>query len=144
MPLQEHDGLSMDTVSPETRSRVMAQVRSQRNRSTEWRLRAGLMRAGIRGWTLNPVDIPGKPDFAFREARLLLFADGCYWHGCPRCYRRPSSNTAYWDAKVARNRARDLKTTSQLRRDGWRVLRIWEHQLIAMDSVLRRIESMLR
>ena len=92
----------MDTVSPETRSRVMAQLRSQRNRSTEWRLRASLIRAGIRGWTLNPMDIPGKPDFAFREERLLLFVDGCYWHGCPRCYRRPSSNTDYWDAKVAK------------------------------------------
>lgn len=133
----------MDTVSPETRSRVMARVRSQRNRSTEWRLRACLIRAGIRGWKLNPPDIQGKPDFAFREQRLLLFVDGCYWHGCPKCYRRPSSNTDYWDAKVARNRSRDAKTTAQLRRDGWRVMRIWEHQLSAMDSVLRQVKAAL-
>jgi DNA mismatch endonuclease (patch repair protein) len=104
----------MDTVSPETRSRVMARVRSQRNRSTEWRLRACLIRAGIRGWKLNPPDIHGKPDFAFREQRLLLFVDGCYWHGCPKCYRRPSSNMDYWDAKVTRYRSRDAKTTAQL------------------------------
>jgi DNA mismatch endonuclease (patch repair protein) len=134
----------MDTVSPAIRSRVMAQVRSQRNRSTEWRLRAHLIRAGIHGWKLNSLDIPGKPDFAFSEKRLLLFVDGCYWHGCPKCYRRPSSNTKYWDAKVARNRSRDAKTTSQLRMDGWQVLRIWEHQLSAMDSVLRRIAARLR
>ena len=133
----------MDSVSPEIRSRVMAQVRSQRNRSTEWRLRSALVRSGIRGWTLNPLDIHGKPDFVFRGQRLLLFVDGCYWHGCPRCYRRPSSNTRYWDDKVRRNRARDAKTTAQLKQDGWLVLRIWEHQLCSMDSVLRKIRVAL-
>lgn len=133
----------MDTVSPGIRSRVMAQVRSKGNRSTEWRLRAFLIRTGIRGWNLNPPDICGKPDFAFREQRLLLFVDGCYWHGCPKCYRRPSSNLGYWDAKVARNRARDMKIAKQLKRDGWRVLRIWEHQLTAVGSVLRKIRAVL-
>ncbi|MGA2723419.1 MAG: very short patch repair endonuclease [Bryobacteraceae bacterium] len=133
----------MDTVSPETRSRVMAQVRSQRNRSTEWRLRACLIQAGIRGWKLNPQDIDGKPDFAFPGRRVLLFVDGCYWHGCPRCYRRPSSHTDYWDAKVRRNRARDRRTTARLKRDGWRVLRIWEHQLSATDLILGRIKAAL-
>lgn len=133
----------MDTVSPATRSRVMAQVRSQRNRSTEWRLRACLIRAGIRGWKLNPLDIPGKPDFVFRDERLIVFVDGCYWHGCPKCYRRPSSNTEYWDAKVAGNRARDAKVASQLKRDGWRVLRIWEHQLNDLNSVLGKIKRHL-
>ena len=133
----------MDTVSTEIRSRVMAQVRSERNRSTEWRLRASLMRAGIRGWKLNPTDLLGKPDFVFREQRLLLFVDGCYWHGCPMCYRRPSSNTEYWDAKVARNRSRDKKTTARLKRDGWRVMRIWEHQLANMTPVMKHIEEAL-
>jgi DNA mismatch endonuclease (patch repair protein) len=134
----------MDTVSPEIRSRVMARVRSQRNRSTEWRLRAYLIRSGIRGWKLNPTDIHGKPDFAFRGKRVLLFVDGCYWHGCPKCYRRPSSHTDYWDAKVARNRARDIKTAAKLKRDGWQVLRIWEHQLLSMDLVLGEIRAALR
>jgi DNA mismatch endonuclease (patch repair protein) len=133
----------MDTVSPETRSRVMAQVRSQRNRSTEWRLRALLIQAGIRGWKLNPAEIQGKPDFAFCGQRVLVFVDGCYWHGCPRCYRRPSSHTEYWDAKILKNRARDRKTAAQLKQDGWRVLRIWEHQLTAVDSVLKKIRVAL-
>lgn len=133
----------MDTVSPEVRSRVMARVRSQRNRSTEWRLRAYLIRAGIRGWKLNSSDIRGKPDFVFLEERLLLFVDGCHWHGCPKCYRRPSSNTEYWDAKVARNRSRDLKTTAELKKGGWQVLRIWEHELCAMEAVAGRIRAAL-
>lgn len=118
----------------------MAQVKSRGNRSTEWRLRAGLMRAGIRGWNLNPPGIPGNPDFVFLDRRVALFVDGCYWHGCPKCYRRPSSNVAYWDAKVARNRARDLKNTARLRRQGWRVLRIWEHELLMLSTVLERIK----
>ena len=133
----------MDNVSREIRSFTMAQVRSQRNRSTEWRLRGSLVRAGIRGWQLNPSDIAGKPDFAFREERLLVFVDGCYWHGCPQCYRRPSSNRAYWDAKVARNRARDVKTSARLRREGWRIVRIWEHQLADIDAVLRKVKAIL-
>src|ERR1035437_146867 len=129
----------MDSDTPETRSRVMAQVRSKRNRSTEWRLRAALVRAGIRGWTLNAADLTGKPDFVFPLQRLVVFVDGCFWHGCPKCYRRPSSHTDYWDAKAARNRARDVKITARLKQDGWRVLRIWEHQLSTMDSVVGRI-----
>jgi len=133
----------MDTVSTEIRSLIMAQVRSQRNRSTEWRLRAYLIRSGIRGWKLNAPDIRGKPDFVFREQRLLVFVDGCYWHGCPSCYRRPSSNRRYWDAKVRKNRGRDARVTANLKNDGWRVLRIWEHQLSAMSLVLRRIRWML-
>jgi DNA mismatch endonuclease (patch repair protein) len=133
----------MDTISPAMRSRVMAQVRSQRNRSTEWRLRASLIRSGIRGWKLNPPDILGRPDFAFLEERLLLFVDGCYWHGCPKCYRRPSSNTDYWDAKVARNRARDVRIGAQLRHQGWRLLRVWEHQLTRTGAVIARIREAL-
>ncbi|MEO8662762.1 MAG: very short patch repair endonuclease [Bryobacteraceae bacterium] len=133
----------VDTVTPEIRSKVMAQVHSQRNRSTEWRLRACLIRAGIRGWKMNSTNLLGKPDFVFLHQRVLLFVDGCYWHGCPKCYRRPSSNTEYWDAKVARNRKRDARTTAQLRQDGWRVLRIWEHQLSAMDLVLQKVKAAL-
>src|SRR3974390_458903 len=134
----------MDTISPAMRSRVMAQVRSQRNRSTEWRLRARLGRAGVSGGGVNPPDILGRPDFAFREDRLLLFIDGCFWHGCPECYRRPSSNTDYWDAKIARNRARDRRTSAQLRREGWRLLRIWEHQLCATGAVIQKIRKALQ
>ena len=133
----------MDSVSRDMRSRVMAKVRSKRNRSTEWRVRAFLVRAGIRGWTLNAAELSGKPDFVFQAQRLAVFVDGCFWHGCPKCYRRPSSHTEYWDAKAARNRARDAKITSSLKRQGWRVLRIWEHQLSTMHSVVDRIRLQL-
>jgi DNA mismatch endonuclease, patch repair protein len=131
----------VDTVSPETRSRVMAKVKSQRNRSTEWRLRSALVRAGIRGWELNPSDVPGKPDFVFRAERVVVFVDGCFWHGCPQCERTPSSNTAYWERKISGNRERDRTNTRALRRNGWKVLRVWEHQLNSMDALIARILS---
>ncbi|MCC6365400.1 MAG: very short patch repair endonuclease [Bryobacterales bacterium] len=130
----------MDTVTPEIRSTVMARVKSQRNRSTEWRLRSALVRAGICGWTLHS-DLPGKPDFIFETERLIIFVDGCFWHGCPKCKRMPSSNTDYWSVKIARNRKRDRVTTALLRRDGWTVLRFWEHQLINMEPILGRISA---
>jgi DNA mismatch endonuclease (patch repair protein) len=129
----------MDTVSPEIRSSVMAKVRSQRNRSTEWRLRSALARAGIRGWMLNVGDIPGKPDFLFPAQRLAVFVDGCFWHGCPACQRTPSSNVEYWSGKIERNRNRDRAVRVSLKKDGWRVLRIWEHELGKMDRVVARI-----
>ena len=71
----------------------------------------------------------GKPDFVFARKRVVVFVDGCFWHGCPKCYRRPSSRCSYWDAKVAANKARDRRVTRTLRRMGWRVVRIWEHEL---------------
>jgi DNA mismatch endonuclease (patch repair protein) len=132
----------MDTVSAEIRSRVMAKVRSQRNRSTEWRLRSALVRAGVRGWTLNVNEIPGTPDFVFLAERLAVFVDGCFWHGCPACKRIPSSNVEYWREKIERNRRRDRTVCARLKKDGWKVLRIWEHQLDRPDSLVARIRML--
>ena len=112
-----------------TRSRVMSSIRSSGNKSTEWRMRAGLVRSGIRGWKVNPTDIQGRPDFAFPSERLVIFVDGCFWHGCSRCFRAPQSNKEYWDAKISYNSARDMKINRQLEEAGWRVLRFWEHEL---------------
>ena len=70
-----------------------------------------------------------RPDFVFRAARLAVFVDGCFWHGCPRHGTRPKGNAAFWRRKFAANRARDRRVNRALRRAGWRVLRIWEHTL---------------
>lgn len=133
----------MDSVSPKVRSRVMATVLSRRNRSTEWRVRAALIRAGVKGWKLNAGDILGKPDFVFPVERVAVFVDGCFWHGCSRCNRVPNSNVAYWKAKIQRNRARDKTTSRNLRRQGWQVIRVWEHQLKSTERVLKRIRTCL-
>jgi DNA mismatch endonuclease (patch repair protein) len=70
--------------------------------------------------------------------------DGCFWHGCPRCYRRPHSNKKFWDEKVARNRTRDRRVNRELRKLGWRVLRIWEHDLSPRGTrAVNRITKLL-
>ncbi|HBY58790.1 MAG TPA: very short patch repair endonuclease [Solibacterales bacterium] len=132
----------MDTVTPDVRSSVMAKVKSKGNRSTEWRLRSALIRAGISGWTLRS-DLPGTPDFVFASARLVVFVDGCFWHGCPKCKRTPSSNTEYWGAKIAGNRKRDRAIALLLEGQGWKVVRLWEHQLIKMRAIIKRISNAL-
>ncbi len=118
-----------DRVSPDVRSRIMAAIRSTSNRSTEWRLRAAIVASSIRGWQMHVRSLPGCPDFVFNKQRIVVFADGCFWHGCSKCYRRPFSSRDYWDLKVLRNKKRDRLANKRLRSTGWHVVRIWEHEL---------------
>jgi DNA mismatch endonuclease, patch repair protein len=111
------------------RSKQMRAIRGHGNKTTEARLRSALMRAGVRGWRLSPKEIAGQPDFYFRKARLAVFVDGCFWHGCPRCGHIPKTNGKFWLAKIRRNRARDRMTARRLRALGLCVVRIWEHDL---------------
>jgi DNA mismatch endonuclease Vsr len=81
-----------------------------------------------------------RPDFVFQEARVAVFVDGCFWHGCPRCYVRPRGNAAFWRKKLATNRARDRRVNRALRRLGWRVVRIWEHELRNEERIRRILD----
>lgn len=111
------------------RSAAMSAVRSRGNKTTERRLRLALVRAGIAGWTLRPSGLAGSPDFMFAEAKVLVFVDGCFWHGCPKCGHFPSTRARFWRAKIERNRERDQQTITRLEAAGFRVVRFWEHQL---------------
>lgn len=125
---KELPGGSFVGVSKE-RSKRMRAVRGRGNKTTENRLRSALVRTGVRGWRLAPREISGQPDFYFVKARLAVFVDGCFWHGCPRCGHIPKTNGKFWRAKIRRNRARDHMITRQLRASGLSVVRIWEHDL---------------
>lgn len=127
-----------DVFDPIKRSSVMAAIRSKGNRDTELKLISIFKLHEITGWRRNS-PLPGKPDFVFQSTRLAIFVDGCFWHGCPLHGRNPDSNPEYWLPKLARNRARDLAVTRELRRRGWRVLRFWEHDLKNGAKVARRI-----
>lgn len=132
----------MDTVSPSVRSAIMSKVRSKGNKSTERRLRALLVGAGIKGWRTNARDITGTPDVLFEKKRLVVFVDGCFWHGCPKCYRRPKSKRKFWDTKVTENRERDRQVNRKLKKDGWVVIRLFECEFRAnYQSILDRIKK---
>jgi len=69
-----------------------------------------------------------RVDFAFPRQRIAVFVDGCYWHSCPAHGTKPVKNTHYWTAKLRRNVERDVLVNRSLAKEGWRVLRIWEHE----------------
>src|SRR5947207_14088363 len=117
-----------DVFNKANRSRIMATVRSTGNKATELWLVDVLRDNGIKGWRRHE-KLPGKPDFVFKREKVAVFVDGCFWHGCPRHLRQPESNREYWFAKINRNIIRDRETTKTLRRLGWTVLRLWEHDL---------------
>lgn len=124
------------------RSEVMSRIRGWGNKSTELRLIAIFREHGITGWRRNQ-PLFGKPDFVFRRQRVAIFVDGCFWHGCPRCYVRPGSNQIYWDGKRAANRSRDRRVSCKLRASGWHVMRIWEHQLSGPTRIASRVIRLL-
>jgi len=119
----------MDTLTKHERSALMSKVRSVGNRSTEKRLRLALVRSETSGWRMHPRSIPGQPDFWFPRRRVAVFVDGCFWHGCPRCFRLPKANRKYWRSKIDGNRKRARRIARLLRAKGIRVLRVWEHRL---------------
>lgn len=126
------------------RSEAMRAVRSRNNRSTEIPLKMALVRAGLSGWQLHPRSAIGCPDFLFQAEGIALFVDGCFWHGCPRCGHRPRANALYWATKIELNKKRDRRTTRALRARGYRVLRIWEHEVTCcIDLCLRKISDAL-
>jgi len=131
-----------DVFTRRKRSEVMAAIRSRGNRETELRLVALLRAAGITGWRRHQ-PLPGRPDFLFRRARVAVFVDGCFWHGCRWHCRMPSTRSAFWRAKLARNRGRDREVSHQLRAAGWRVVRFWEHSLKDPDRVVARLRDAL-
>lgn len=87
-----------------------------------------LRSARLSGWRRH-LPLPGTPDFAFRSSRVAVFVDGCFWHGCPRCHVPPRSHSAFWEGKVKSNAARDRRVNRILRKMGWTVARLWEHEL---------------
>ncbi len=130
---------------PEARRRAMGRVAGRNNATTEVRFRLGLVRRGISGWTLHAKVLRACPDFYFAAHRLAIFVDGCFWHGCPHCGHLPRTHSAFWRAKIEGTRTRDRRHSAELRQQGIRVVRFWEHDLEAnLGSCLSRICRMIR
>jgi DNA mismatch endonuclease (patch repair protein) len=129
-----------DVFSKKKRSQVMAAIRSKGNEATELKLISVFRANGITGWRRNQ-KLPGKPDFAFHRERLAVFVDGCFWHGCHWHCRMPKSRRDFWFPKIKRNKTRDREVNGVLRKAGWKILRVWEHELgksIQLNAKLAR------
>ena len=127
----------MDKFDAATRSRIMGRNKSSGTKSTERKFRSLLVRSAIRNWKLgHNFGLPGNPDFIFPSLQIAIFIDGCFWHGCSYCRTIPVTNRAFWKAKIQSNRLRDRRVANRLKRIGWKVIRIWEHELRANDDII--------
>lgn len=119
----------------------MARVRNK-GTDAELKLRKELWKKGRR-YRLH-LKLPGSPDLAFTSEKVAVFVDGCFWHGCPLHYSQPKTNETFWNNKLQRNLNRDREADASLLSEGWRVVRIWEHELYEdLDSVVEIILSEL-
>jgi DNA mismatch endonuclease, patch repair protein len=123
-------------------------MRANRRRDTEpeRRIRQQLHSCGLRYRVDLPIRLPGtrliRPDVVFTRARLAVFIDGCFWHGCPEHKGRPKANSHYWGPKINGNIERDRRQTVALIAAGWTVLRFWEHE--PATDVAQQIEHAYR
>jgi DNA mismatch endonuclease (patch repair protein) len=121
----------------------MSRIRSS-NTGPELILRRALWRHGLRGYRLHAKRLPGKPDIAWGKRSVAVFVDGAFWHGHPSAFK-PGKSGEYWDAKIARNMARDEAANRALRELGWRVVRLWDFEVRSMpDQCVAQIEAALR
>ncbi|MFI1307635.1 very short patch repair endonuclease [Streptomyces sioyaensis] len=117
----------------ETSEATRARMSRQKNRDTqvEIELRRMLHAAGLR-YRVHRRPIKGvrrEADIVFGPAKVAVFVDGCFWHGCPEHATWPKTNAAFWREKIEKNRARDLDTDARLEAAGWLAVRVWEHEV---------------
>jgi DNA mismatch endonuclease, patch repair protein len=130
-----------DVFTKEKRSLVMSRIRGRGNKDTELAFAKILRAAGITGWRRH-TNLIGRPDFTFRKQRVVIFVDGCFWHCCPKHSNMPANNREFWLKKLSGNKTRDRLVTRTLRNRGWRVIRIWEHELRTPARVIARVRAL--
>jgi len=124
---------------------AMGKANRRADTGPEVALRSALHGRGLRFRKDFPIRIRGRrpvrPDIVFTRQRVAVFVDGCFWHGCEQHCVIPKSNVAYWEPKLAANRRRDREVDRWLTEEGWRVLRVWEHE--PLDQAVERVVSCL-
>ena len=118
-----------DVFDKETRSRIMSRIKSKDTKA-EIAFRKALWREGIRGYRVH-YKLPGKPDVIFLKKKIIVFIDGDFWHGYTWKVLGKVPPAVYWQGKIAGNMERDKKQTEQYEKDGWTVIRFWEHEVLS-------------
>jgi DNA mismatch endonuclease (patch repair protein) len=117
---------------------------ARRDTKVELAVRRAVWWRGLR-YTVDVAPLPGsrrRADLVFTKARVAVFVDGCFWHGCPIHATAPKSNAAWWEEKLATNVRRDRDTDARLADAGWLAVRVWEHE--DPDEAADRIEGAVR
>lgn len=115
-----------DKISKELRSLIMSRIKGKDTKA-EIVFRKMLFARGLR-YRLH-YSIDGRPDIAMPSKKVAIFIDGCFWHKCPKCFRPPKSRINYWEPKIQRNLDRDKRTNATLKAKGWKIIRVWEHEV---------------
>ncbi|MBI2572227.1 very short patch repair endonuclease [Candidatus Woesearchaeota archaeon] len=134
-----------DVHTKKQRSQNMAAIKNRGNKSTENKLRLLFRGYKINGWRRHYKSLPGTPDFIFMRNKVAIFVDGCFWHGCMKCRFSPQTNKQFWRNKIKENIHRDRKQVQQIKKRGWIVIRIWEHQIKKNPVVaIKKILTLLK
>lgn len=128
----------MDVLTKRQRSYCMSQIRGK-NTKPEIELALIVRPLGLR--LRRHQKLPGRPDLASRKRKIAIFIDGCFWHKCPKHYQAPKSNSAFWETKIESNVLRDRKADKNLRKLGFSVVRLWEHEISQPEKILRKIRK---
>lgn len=129
-----------DSVNQQIRRKTMQAIRSK-DTKIERIVSLYFSRERFR-FRRNVVDLPGKPDFALKKYRMVVFIDSCFWHGCKHHCRMPASNKAYWTSKINRNKKRDKEINKFYASEGWTLFRFWEHDI--KDDFIQNVKNIKR
>ena len=131
-----------DTISKKKRSQIMSKVKSKNTQlELSFRKKVWTKKCHYRLY----YKITGRPDFVFVSKRVAVFVDSCFWHKCPLHHRQPNSNEEYWIPKLKRNEGRAKEVNKKLKLEGWKVIRIWEHEIKDnIDKCVKKITRYLK
>ena len=121
----------------------MSSIKGKGNKDTELAMIKILRKYHISGWRRN-MPVLGKPDCIFPKQKIALFVDGCFWHGCPKHFKIPQNNRSFWENKIQTNRDRDIYVNKELRKTQWKVVRVWEHEILDSEKVAKLISTVLK
>jgi len=131
-----------DVLTSAQRQLNMSRIRAK-NTGPEVKFRKFLWAEGIRGYRIH-YKLPGKPDIVFTKKKIAVFIDGCFWHKCPICFQEPETRNEFWMKKIQSNIDRDKRVNEQLKKEGWKVIRIWEHEIRKEpEKVIKKIIKIL-
>lgn len=122
-----------DVFTKKKRSEIMSRIRSK------WTRQEKMAHNYLKGHKIKHKMHPkmeGSPDIILKDRKIVIFLHGCFWHKCPIHYKEPKSRKSYWVPKIEANVLRDKENTKLLRKQGWKVIRIWEHDIRKLDKLI--------